>query len=67
MGRASLHNGALLLLDEPRSNVDSLNEAALLKVLKEERRGRTVVLVSHRRSTMNIADEVMEADTGRIS
>lgn len=67
LARAFLHNAPLLLLDEPTSNLDSLNEAALLKVLKEERRGRTVVLVSHRRSTMNIADEVMEADTGRIS
>lgn len=58
LARALLHNAPLLLLDEPTSNLDSLNEAVILKSLCEEREDRTVVLVSHRQSTMRIADEV---------
>lgn len=57
----------MLLLDEPTSNLDSLNEGIILKSLKEESRGRTVVLVSHRESTMGIADEVYHMDAGRVS
>ena len=45
-----------MLLDEPTSNLDSLNEAVILKALKEEARGKTVLLVSHRKSTMRVAD-----------
>ncbi|MCM1046530.1 MAG: thiol reductant ABC exporter subunit CydC [Candidatus Gastranaerophilales bacterium] len=58
LARAFLHNAPFLLLDEPTSNLDSLNEAVVLKSLREEREGRTVVLVSHRQSTMRIADTV---------
>lgn len=65
--RAFLHDSPMLLLDEPTSNLDSLNEGIILKSLKEESRGRTVVLVSHRESTMGIADEVYHMDAGRVS
>ena len=58
LARAFLHDAPFLLLDEPTSNLDSLNEAVILKALCEEREGKTVVLVSHRRSTMRIADMV---------
>lgn len=58
LARAFLHNAPFLLLDEPTSNLDSLNEAVILKSLREEREDRTVVLVSHRQSTLRIADEV---------
>lgn len=63
LARAFLHQAQVILLDEPTSNIDSLNEAIILKSLKEERQGKTMVLVSHRASTMAIADEVtrMEA------
>ena len=57
----------LPLLDEPTSNLDSLNEAVILKSLREEREGKTVVLVSHRRSTMRIADTVYSVEHGRMS
>ena len=57
----------LLLLDEPTSNLDSLNEAVILKSLHEEREGKTVVLVSHRQSTMRIADTVYSVEHGRMS
>ena len=67
LARAFLHNAPLMLLDEPTSNLDSLNEAVILKSLNEEREGKTVVLVSHRRSTMGIADRVYSVEHGRTS
>ena len=51
-----------MLLDEPTSNLDSLNEAVILKSLKEEHEDKTVVLVSHRQSTMRIADIVYSVE-----
>ena len=67
IARAFLHDGSFLLLDEPTSNLDSLNEGIILKALKEEKEERTVLLVSHRQSTMNIADQVYEMDEIRVS
>ena len=67
IARAFLHDGPFLLLDEPTSNLDSLNEGIILKALKEEKEERTVLLVSHRQSTMNIADQVYEMDEIRVS
>ena len=57
----------ILLLDEPTSNLDSLNEGIILKSLQEESNGKTVVLVSHRESTMKVADSVFEMENGRVS
>ena len=67
LARAFLHDAPFLLLDEPTSNLDSLNEAVILRALDRERSGRTVVLVSHRRSTMGIADCVYSVENGRMS
>ena len=67
LARAFLHDAPFLLLDEPTSNLDSLNEAVILRALREERAGRTVVLVSHRASTMRIADTVYSVENGRMS
>lgn len=67
LARAFLHNAPLMLLDEPTSNLDSLNEAVILKSLNEERENKTVVLVSHRESTMKIADTVYCVENGRTS
>ena len=67
LARAFLHGAPLLLLDEPTSNLDSLNEAVILRAIRQERGGRTVVLVSHRASTMAVADEVYSAERGRAS
>ncbi len=67
LARAFLHDAPFLLLDEPTSNLDSLNEAVILKSLREEREGKTVVLVSHRQSTMRIADKVYSVEHGRMS
>ncbi len=67
LARAFLHDAPLMLLDEPTSNLDSLNEAVILKSLGQERDGKTVVLVSHRQSTMRIADRVYSVENGRLS
>lgn len=67
LARAFLHNAPFLLLDEPTSNLDSLNEAVILKALKEEKEDKTVLLVSHRQSTMRIADTVYSVENGRMS
>ena len=67
LARAFLHNADMLLLDEPTSNLDSLNEAVILKSLKEECADKTVVLVSHRKSTMGVCDTAYSVENGRIS
>lgn len=67
IARAFLHDVPFMLLDEPTSNLDSLNEAIILKSLREEKRDKTVVLVSHRESTMRIADRVHSVEHGRMS
>ncbi len=60
VARAFLHDAPLMLLDEPTSNLDSLNEGIILKSLKESSENKTVVMVSHRASTMNVADEIVD-------
>ncbi|MCR4960498.1 MAG: ABC transporter ATP-binding protein/permease [Lachnospiraceae bacterium] len=67
LARAFLHNAPFMLLDEPTSNLDSLNEAVILKSLKEEAEEKTILLVSHRESTMRIAEKVLAMEGGRIS
>lgn len=72
LARAFLHDAPFMLLDEPTSNLDSLNEAVILKSLHEQRADKTVVLVSHRQSTMRIADTVYSVESlsktgGRVS
>jgi ATP-binding cassette subfamily C protein len=54
-----------MLLDEPTSNLDSLNEGIILKALREEAGERTVLLVTHRKSTMKVCDQVAEMRSGR--
>ena len=67
LARAFLHDAPMMLLDEPTSNLDSLNEAIILKSLQNERSGKTIVLVSHRKSTMRVADTVYSVEHGRMS
>ena len=67
LARVFLHDAPFILLDEPTSNLDSLNEGVILKSLKEESDNKTVVLVSHRESTMRIVDEKYTVDSGRLS
>lgn len=67
LARAFLHDAPLMLLDEPTSNLDSLNETVILRSLHEEHGDKTVVLVSHRKSTMGIAQKVYSVESGRMS
>ena len=67
LARAFLHDGDFMLLDEPTSNLDSLNEAVILKSIKEECGSKTVLLVSHRKSTMSIVDKCYSVESGRMS
>lgn len=60
LARAFLHNGNIILLDEPTSNIDSLNESVILNSIKKESDVKTIILVSHRKSTMGIAHEVVQ-------
>lgn len=67
LARAFLHQAPLLLLDEPTSNLDSLNEGVILRSIQDHGQDHTVVLVSHRPSTMGIADERISMENGRVS
>ena len=66
LARAFLHEAPFLLLDEPTSNLDSLNEGIILRALREEQDDRTVILVSHRTSTLSIAQQSYAVDCGRL-
>ena len=59
IARAFLHDSKMIFLDEPTSNIDSLNEGMILRSLDQEKVNKTIILVSHRKSTMGIADEVI--------
>lgn len=67
LARAFLHGGNFILLDEPTSNLDSYNELAIMETVKKEFAGKTVVIVSHRDSTFEAADEVIRIGNGRKS
>lgn len=67
IARSFLHKSPFILLDEPTSNLDSLNEAVILKSIKDNSENRTVVLVSHRESTLNISDKIYQMKNGRDS
>ena len=67
VARAFLHDAPFLLLDEPTSNLDSLNEGVILKAIRAECRDKTVLLVSHRKSTMAAADISFSVESGRLS
>lgn len=67
LARAFLRGSELILLDEPTSNVDSINEGMILKALKEQKNKKSIILVSHRESTMAIADRIYRVDAGRMT
>ena len=58
IARAFLHDCEVIFLDEPTSNIDSLNEGMILNSLQEEKEEKTILLVSHRKSTMGITDQM---------
>lgn len=67
IARAFLHNAPIILLDEPTSNLDSLNEAMILQSLLKVKSEKLIILVSHRASTMAICDQVIQIEATRIS
>ena len=67
LARAFLHEAPFILLDEPTSNLDALNEGAVLKALDAQRGEETILLISHRPSTVAIADQTISLDQGRVS
>ena len=66
LARAFLSGCPLILLDEPTSNVDSINEGVILRALLKHRQGRTIILVSHRASTMAVADRIYKMENGQM-
>jgi ATP-binding cassette subfamily C protein len=66
LARAFLKGSQLILLDEPTSNVDSINEGIILKALKEQKSKKSIILVSHRESTMAIADRIYRVQNGKM-
>lgn len=66
VARAFLHQGSMLLLDEPTSNLDALNEARVLTSINQIKRKRTIVLISHRTSTLNCADKIYHVESGKL-
>ncbi len=66
LARAFLRGSDLILLDEPTSNVDSINEGIILKALKEQKKNKSIILVSHRESTMAVADHIYKVEGGRM-
>ena len=66
LARAFLKGSQFILLDEPTSNVDSINEGIILKALKEQKQKKSIILVSHRESTMAIADRIYRVENGKM-
>jgi len=66
LARAFLKGSELILLDEPTSNVDSINEGIILNALKEQKSKKSIILVSHRESTMAIADRIYKVENGQM-
>lgn len=64
LARAFLRGSSLILLDEPTSNVDSINEGIILDALRKQKNKKSIILVSHRESTMAIADRVYKVENG---
>lgn len=64
LARLFLHNAPLLLLDEPTSNLDYINEQAILNTLRSEVQGKTVLVISHRATTLDLAEEQLFLENG---
>ena len=67
IARAFLRDAPILILDEAVSNLDTENEMALQSALNEIRRGRTVMIIAHRPSTIRSAERILMLEHGRIA
>jgi ATP-binding cassette subfamily B multidrug efflux pump len=66
IARAIVRNPLILILDDSLSAVDTQTEERILHALREVRQGRTVLIVSHRVSSVKDADHIVVLDDGRI-
>lgn len=66
LARAFLSDGEVLILDEPTSNLDTLNEGEILKSIKENCEDKTIVLISHRKSTTAVCDKVIKLENSKL-
>ena len=66
LARAFISNGDVLILDEPTSNLDTLNEAEILKSIKENCEDKTIVLISHRKSTTSICSKIYKLENKKV-
>lgn len=66
LARVFLHDAPLYILDEPTSNLDALNEGIILNAISKEE-NKSMLIVSHRKSALNIADKTIEIKTKRNS
>ncbi len=67
LARAFIHDANIILLDEPTANLDALNESIVLNSIKNASENKLIVLVSHRKTTLSICDEVINLETERHS
>ena len=66
LARAFLRDGEVLILDEPTSNLDTLNEGEILKSIKENCEDKTIILISHRKSTTAVCNKVYKLENKRL-
>ncbi|MCU7212250.1 thiol reductant ABC exporter subunit CydC [Turicibacter sanguinis] len=66
LARAFLHNGDVLILDEPTSNLDALNEGSILKSIQDYGQDKTVILISHRKSTTAVCEKVYRLENQKL-
>ncbi len=66
LARAFLRDGDILILDEPTSNLDTLNEGEILKAIKENCESKTIILISHRKSTTSICNRTYKLENKKI-
>lgn len=66
LARAFISNGNVLILDEPTSNLDTLNESEILKSIKENCEDKTIILISHRKSTTSVCNKVYKLENKKL-
>ena len=66
LARAFLRDGEVLILDEPTSNLDTLKEGEILKSIKENCEDKTIILISHRKSTTAVCNKVYKLENKRL-
>ncbi len=66
VARALINHPSILLLDEPSSNMDNQTESSLKRRLKQVAEGKTMVLITHRTSLLDLVDRLIVIDNGRV-